>query len=142
MMSRFWSKVSVNAKSGCWEWQAFLTPKGYGQFSVKGRMVRAHRFAYEWMVGPITEGMELDHLCRNRRCVNPDHLEPVTHRENVLRGDLVAATKKRFADMTHCGRGHALSGANVYVRRNGKGECRECRRIRRRAARLRRRGGM
>ena len=97
---RFWSKVEKSA--GCWLWTAGLC-HGYGQFSFLGLDVRAHRFAYELLVGPIPAGLEIDHLCRDRACVNPDHLEPVTHRENGLRGESPAVRIHRSG---RCGRGH------------------------------------
>mgnify|MGYP001608583411 CR=1 FL=1 len=80
---RFWAKVLVG--DGCWDWQASKTPGGYGSFRAADRTVCAHRFSYELLVGPIPEGLDLDHLCRNKGCVNPEHLEPVTRRENMLR---------------------------------------------------------
>lgn len=90
---RFWSKV--NADGPCWEWTAAIGQTGgYGKYSLplndgsgKGRYVYAHRYAYEILVGPVDESLDLDHLCRNRKCVNPDHLEPVTRRENLRRGE-------------------------------------------------------
>lgn len=109
--------------TGCWVWQTNLSD-GYGYLSnVGGRRVRAHRYVYERMREPIPEGMTLDHLCRNRRCVNPDHLEIVTIRENTLRGDTITGIN---AAKTHCLRGHPLSGANLYER-NGRRHCRACR---------------
>ena len=122
----FWEKVSQD-QSGCWVWQACLVD-GYGQLRRAGRRHYAHRLAYEELVGPVTMPA-LDHLCRNRACVNPAHLEQVTHRDNLLRGDTFTAHN---ANKTHCYRGHPLSGENLLIRqmKNGMGRvCRECRRI-------------
>lgn len=85
---RFWAKIEKDHSTGCWEWTAYISELGYGQFKAFGAMVRAHRFAYELLIGPIPEGLEIDHLCQNRGCVNPDHLEPVSHIENVRRGHM------------------------------------------------------
>lgn len=109
---RFWPKVNKNGPNGCWLWTASLT-RGYGVFHMGGgasNMAYAHRVAYEWLVGPIPEGLVIDHLCRNPACVNPDHLEPVTNRENILRGEGASA---RNARKTHCDLGHPLSGDNL-----------------------------
>ncbi len=81
---RFWMKV--NFTDTCWLWNAHLDREGYGGFSVGGMSVPAHRWAYEFCVGPIPDGLTIDHLCRVHNCQNPDHLEPVTRRENVRRG--------------------------------------------------------
>lgn len=81
---RFW--LNVRKSDGCWEWTGSLSGGGYGQFRVHGKQAQVHRFAYGLLVGPVPEGLELDHLCRNRRCVNPAHLEPVTRSINVARG--------------------------------------------------------
>ena len=81
---RFWRYVEQRRE--CWVWTASIRPNGYGEFRCNGRLTRAHRFAYEQMVGPVPEGLQLDHLCRNRACVNPEHLEPVTGSVNVQRG--------------------------------------------------------
>ena len=75
----------VNEETGCWEWQGFCTKKGYGHKSYKGTTVRAHRHYYEKLVGPVPDGLVLDHLCKNKKCVNPTHLEPVTNKENLNR---------------------------------------------------------
>jgi hypothetical protein len=114
---RFWSKV--DASGDCWEWTATLYVNGYGMASAGGRSVRAHRLAWEHLVGPIADGLVIDHLCRNRRCVNPDHLEPVTHRENVLRGVGITAQAAR---KTNCPEGHPYEGENL----GGKPRARRC----------------
>jgi hypothetical protein len=118
---RFWRKVEV-IPNGCWLWTAGKFPNGYGCFSlgvIPRRNVGAHRFAYEHFVGPIPEDKELDHLCRVRHCVNPQHLEPVTRSENLLRSPLIGQANRK----THCKRGHPLEGANLYI----KGDFRSCR---------------
>ena len=113
--------------SGCWLWEGSHQEKGYGFFAVNQKVQIAHRVAYEMFKGPIPEGLTIDHLCRNRRCVNPDHLEAVSIRTNTLRGEAVSAKNLR---KTHCIRGHPLSGDNVYRDpKRGVRNCRECRRI-------------
>nr|WP_202546322.1 HNH endonuclease signature motif containing protein [Streptomyces sp. SID2119] len=113
---------------GCLLWTAHLKSSGYGEFTAYGRRnVPAHRFAYELLVGPIPSGLHLDHLCRERRCVRPDHLEPVTPGENVRRGEGVSAINAR---KTVCPQGHPLSGENLYRKPDGRRVCRACRRDR------------
>ena len=109
---RFWSKVKQSGE--CWLWIASKRSDGYGQFRTRSprRMARAHRVAYEAMVGEIADGMVLDHLCRVIECVNPLHLDPVSQRENVLRG--VGPAAVHFAK-THCKNGHEFSPGNTYV---------------------------
>jgi hypothetical protein len=114
----------VEKGDDCWSWTGALDPYGYGRFNLRRKTVLAHRFSYERFVGAIPVGLELDHLCRNRRCVNPSHLEPVTGHENVLRSESPSALNAR---KTHCFRGHALSGDNLS-RWNNHRICVACRR--------------
>lgn len=131
----FWGKVKRTA-SGCWIWIGATYASGYGQIWVNGRLLRAHRVFFEHLVGPIAEGMELDHLCRNTKCVNPDHMEPVSHQENCARG--LAGLNQSMK--THCPNGHAYSGGNLYIRPGGSRECRACGAAQMRRYRLRLRG--
>ncbi len=118
---RFWSKVVKGPK--CWLWTAKITTNGYGSFSIGAKdKVSAHRWLYERINGPLPEGMELDHLCRTTACVNPAHMEPVTHRENMRRGT--------WATRAHCPQGHPYDEANTYVYPNGWRKCRTCKRAR------------
>ncbi|WP_138905977.1 HNH endonuclease signature motif containing protein [Streptomyces chryseus] len=128
MVQRFWAKVAPPTDSGCMLWTAHLKTSGYGEFTGRDRKnVSAHRFAYELLVERIPPGLQLDHLCRERRCVRPDHLEPVTLVENVMRGNSFAAQNAR---LTHCRRGHELAGANLYRKPDGRRVCKTCRRAR------------
>lgn len=119
---RFWAKVDRRGDDECWLWTASLNNRGYSQF-LHNRLLRlGHRFSFELLVGPIPDGLQLDHLCRVRHCVNPAHLEIVTPRENCLRGKSIAAENAR---KTHCPRGHPYSGDNLIIRQNGR-SCRIC----------------
>lgn len=112
---RFFSKVEFT--DSCWRWKAYKRPHGYGQFWCNGKDIYAHRWSYEFFVGPIDDSLVIDHLCRTRDCVNPDHLEAVTNQINVIRG------KK-----STCPQGHELTGDNLYVYPNGHRRCKTCRR--------------
>lgn len=135
-MNRFWSKVKKTRS--CWIWQACLTSRGYGRFNVGAsggcRIVFAHRFSYELLVGPIPKGLELDHVCRNKSCVNPRHLKPVTHRQNLTApGSQVGIPSGQLKlSKTHCPSGHELSGDNVRLDKNGHRKCKTCLRDRNR----------
>lgn len=135
--ARFFAKVEPAADgSGCLLWTGGLTVDGYGTFHFAGRLWRAHRWLMERGYGPIAPGLVIDHLCRNRRCVRPSHLEIVTITENVLRGDAPALARERSARITHCPRGHAYDEANTYLyaRRDGvvSRRCRACEVLKRR----------
>ncbi len=130
---------------GCWEWIAGKNDSGYGQIASEDRgsnrrPLRAHRVLYELLRGPIPEGMTVDHLCRNRACVNPWHLEVVSIAENVRRGLGGEAARQRAAERTHCKRGHPFSPENTGRQRLVSGSvARVCRTCRRELAMLRRR---
>lgn len=121
-LERFMAKVQVAQPAGCWIWMGALNSHGYGNFYAGGDhgAVPAHRWAYRHLRGPIPRGLDLDHLCRMRPCVNPDHLDPVTHAENVRRGS-------SFGGNT-CGKGHRFTPENTYIRKDtGVRVCRRCR---------------
>lgn len=121
---KFQERVVIEP-NGCWRWTGKLNPvSGYGSFYVSGdRYHPAHRYAYEFIFGPITDGLEPDHLCRNRWCACPFHMEPVTHRENVRRSTSPVA--KQMAQ-THCIRGHEFNKENTLIKKSRKKQCRIC----------------
>lgn len=121
-LRRFWRNVSKSA-NGCWVWNASRNSDGYGRFMYRGQRGHAHRFAYEALIGPVPDGLVIDHLCRVRHCVNPAHMEAVTDRVNTLRGVGPSAVN---AVKTHCKHGHAFTEANTYVTSRGKRQCRPC----------------
>jgi hypothetical protein len=135
-VARFWAQVTKTA--GCWLWTGGTNSEGYGRFKIGGKMVKAHRFAFELAHGPLLPGIWLDHLCHpgdgscpggrgcpHRRCVRESHLQPASNRENVLRGVSFSADNAR---KTHCKAGHVFDLANTYVTQSGKRHCRACKR--------------
>ena len=105
----------IEKVNGCWNWLGHITKKGYGRFDRFGKRVMVHRYFYENLVGPILKGLEIDHLCRNRKCMNPKHLEPVTHRENLRREWIV-----RIKNTPNCKYGHPYLGNNLNIVTNKK----------------------
>ncbi|WP_417159116.1 HNH endonuclease signature motif containing protein [Streptomyces gilvifuscus] len=140
---RLWARVTPGAPEECWEWPGYKSEAGYGKIGVffgvddtgKYRMTSTytHRVAYESQVGPIPEGMVIDHLCRNRSCCNPAHLEPVTQGTNLLRAP--ASLPVVNAAKTHCPAGHEYTPENTYVGSEGTRFCRRCDRDKKRAKR-------
>lgn len=106
----------------CWIWRRATDPNGYGRFWLNSGMRLAHRVVFELHRGPVADGLSLDHLCRVTSCVNPSHLEPVTHQENVRRGN----AGKPQAARTHCPQGHEYTEANTYIGKHGSRFCRAC----------------
>ncbi len=134
---RFWMRVSID-RLGCWIWGGYIYANGYGKVSISTRGLAAHRVAYAICNGRDPFPLQVDHLCRKRSCVNPDHLEAVDNRTNVLRGIGVTAQN---AKKTHCIRGHEYTEANTYRYRSRPGrECLECMRARKEKTRLANRG--
>lgn len=123
LAERFWAKVLKS--EGCWMWAGAKGGRGYGHIGDQGKVRGAHRVAYEFAKGPIPKGLTIDHLCRQRDCCNPDHLEAVTNKVNILRG---VGTGAKNARKAHCERGHRFSIENTYTPSKGGRGCRECRR--------------
>lgn len=122
-MERFWSKVD---KSGeCWYWTASRDPKGYGTFGFEGKVHKAHRIAYTLAFGEIPAGAHILHSCDNPPCVNPGHLRPGTHTENMQ--DKVMHGRHFQSNQTHCKRSHPLDDFNTYITPDGRRNCRACR---------------
>lgn len=127
-LGRVTNRIDYNGPDGCWQWIGAVSDLGYGTVSLTGEKTKhAHRAVFELYYGPIPQGLVLDHICRNPGCVNPEHLEPVTQRENMNRGNSPSNVAKRTG---YCGRGHALTPENVCIRANGHRLCRTCRDMR------------
>jgi hypothetical protein len=130
---RFWRYVDKNGPvwngSHCWIWTRGKFTNGYGAFTLKDHMVGAHKYSYELLNGKIPDNLEPDHLCRNKSCVNPSHIEVVTHRENVKRGILPEINKLRARAITHCNHGHPFDTANTHISVDGWRVCRICQRL-------------
>mgnify|MGYP001575286960 CR=1 FL=1 len=128
--NRFWTKVNKQEPNDCWQWLGQIGNHGYGVIfesrkeceNPNKRVRLAHQVSYTLLKGQIPEGLPIDHLCRNRVCVNPAHMEVVTLAENVLRGESLNARRAR---QTHCIHGHLLSGSNLYIKQ-GYRQCRKC----------------
>ena len=126
--------LAERRNSECWEWTGTIE-RGYGKFAIKGVSKRVHRVVYEAFFGPVPEGLVLDHLCRNRKCANPWHLEAVTSQENILRGTGASA---RNAVKTHCSRGHKFNSKHARYSKKGR-YCRTCQTQLQKEARIRKR---
>lgn len=124
-VQRWVAKIALPVEEeDCWEWIGAKNETGYGKFNLLGKAVRAHRFGYQAFVGPIPDGLVLDHVCRNPGCVNPIHLRAVTQRENTLSGHGIMAG---FAKQSHCKRGHLFDERNTRSAKHGNGRyCRTC----------------
>ncbi len=124
-MQRFWDKIDKS--QGCWTWLGALNDSGYGVFRHKDKIIKAHRFAFELVMGKIPNGLEIDHLCSNTLCVNPYHLVLATKSENLKR-----KTGMKYKLQTHCRSGHELNEKNTYLRPDGYRDCRICDKLRQR----------
>ena len=128
LIAGFWRRVDMSNEQGCWLWTGASQASGYGHTYIGGgrrhaRYAMAHRVAYEYWFGSIPDGKQIDHLCRNRACVRPSHLEVVTPRQNILRSPLGAGERAR---RTHCPKGHPYDDSNTYRSPRNQRSCRTC----------------
>ena len=126
IMRRF-NQGYIIAKNGCWDWQGYVDKTGYAGFLVNHKRLLVHRFSYEIFNGHIPNGITVDHICKNRKCVNPWHLDLTTRFENVQRG---ANKIAQNAGKLNCPQGHSYSGENLYVTKKGFRQCKTCQKIR------------
>jgi hypothetical protein len=125
IINRILDGSEIDPVTGCWVWQRGRCPRGYGRTSLRRVVWPAHRLSVIVFDGPFDPRLDVDHLCRNPPCVNPDHLEPVTTRTNLLRGETIPAG---HLAKTHCPQGHPYAGDNLLIRASGRRACRECNR--------------
>lgn len=136
-------EAKIDKSDNCWLWAGAIDKAGYGRMGVGGKVLYTHRLSYEFYVGPIPEGLHIDHICRVRSCLNPDHLEPVTCRENARRGNTGELSGAKQRAKTHCPQGHPYDETNTYVDpNNGSRTCRKCHAERERRSQVKRRAAM
>ena len=129
VMARIMAKINIDPNTGCWEFQGSRNKvHPYGRIDWNGRLWLTHRVTYLLLVGEIPDGLEIDHLCKNPPCCNPDHLEPVTRSENIRRGTQWHHIVARAATITACPEGHPYDDANTYRTSRGQRQCRICKR--------------
>jgi len=135
IIDRFYSKLSGNPVTQCWEFNGNPDADGYGYIRYRNFTYRIHRFSYLLFQGEIPKNHVVDHLCKNRKCCNPEHLEAVSHKENMVRGDTGRNNHQTLK--THCPKGHEYTDSNTYINPKGSRECRICKSINRKADRKR-----